>query len=39
MNDLRVPNKYLPKTLTRRDRMQQKNMLLRSRRLYKQNKY
>ena len=34
-----LPVKYIPKKLTKKDRAQQKKMLLTSRRLYKQHKY
>lgn len=34
-----LPIKYVPKNLTRKQRKQQTNMLLKSRRLYKQKKY
>jgi len=34
-----IPVKYVPKQLSRTDRQKQKNMILKSRRLYKQNKY
>jgi len=39
MTKTRVPQRYLPKTLSRRDKKTQANMLRKSRRLYKQGKY
>jgi hypothetical protein len=39
MTKIRVPQRYLPKTLSRRDKELQANMLRKSRRLYKQGKY
>ena len=39
MTKIRVPQRYLPKTLSRRDKKMQANMLRKSRRLYKQGKY
>jgi len=39
MTKIRVPQRYLPKTLSRRDKEIQARMLRKSRRLYKQGKY
>ena len=39
MNNIKVPLRYLPKTLSKKDRKKQSQMLLKSRRLYKQGKY
>jgi hypothetical protein len=36
---MRIPVRYLPKKLTRKDKSKQVRMLMRSRRLYKSNKY
>ena len=36
---MRIPVRYLPKKLTRKDKRKQVRMLMRSRRLYKSNKY
>ena len=36
---MRIPIRYLPKKLTRKDKSKQVRMLMRSRRLYKNNKY
>ncbi len=36
---IRLPLRYLPKNLTKKDKRQQLNMLLKSRRLYKKKKY
>ena len=36
---MRIPVRYLPKKLTRKDKSKQVRMLMRSRRLYKNNKY
>ena len=35
----KIPVRYLPSRLTRKDRIKQINMLMKSRRLYKNNKY
>ena len=34
-----VPIRYLPNSLSKKDKKKQKNMLLKSRKMYKQNKY
>ena len=39
MKTLKVPLRYLPAGLTRKDKAAQIKMLLRSRALYKKNKY
>jgi Family of unknown function (DUF5824) len=39
MKSIKVPIRYLPKGLTRKDKKTQIQMLLKSRKLYKQNKY
>ena len=36
---LKLPLRYVPKNLTKKDKQKQLNMLLKSRRLYKKNKY
>ena len=36
---MRIPVRYLPRKLTRKDKSKQVRMLMRSRRLYKSNKY
>ena len=36
---IRLPVRYVPKNLTKKDKQKQLNMLLKSRRLYKKNKY
>ena len=36
---MKIPIRYLPKKLTRKDKKKQLNMLLKSRKMYKQNKY
>jgi len=36
---LRVPMRYLPASLTKKDRIKQKRMLMRSRKLYKKHQY
>lgn len=36
---LRVPMRYLPTTLSKKDRIKQKRMLMRSRKLYKKHQY
>ena len=36
---VRVPKRYVPKMLTRKDRKKQKKMLRKSRKLYKRKKY
>ena len=36
---MRIPVRYLPKKLTRKDKSKQVRMLMKSRRLYKNNKY
>jgi hypothetical protein len=36
---MKIPIRYLPKRLTRKDKSKQIRMLMRSRRLYKKNKY
>ena len=36
---MKIPIRYLPKRLTRRDKKKQLNMLLKSKKMYKQNKY
>ena len=36
---MKIPIRYLPKRLTRKDKSKQVRMLMRSRRLYKSNKY
>ena len=36
---VRVPKRYVPKILTRKDKKKQKKMLRKSRKLYKQKKY
>lgn len=39
MNSTKIPIRYLPKNLSRKDKKKQAQMLLKSRRLYKQGKY
>jgi hypothetical protein len=39
MTEITFPLRYLPRTLNKTDKIKQKRMLLRSRRLYKQGKY
>jgi len=39
MDEVRVPIRYLPKRLTKKDKKKQVDMLMKSRRLYKKNKY
>jgi DNA-binding Xre family transcriptional regulator len=39
MNNIKVPIRYLPKNLSKKDKKKQKNMLLKSRKLYKKHKY
>ena len=39
MKVFKIPIRYLPKNLTLRDRKKQLNMLIKSKKLYKQNKY
>jgi len=39
MKSISFPIKYLPKNITRKDKQKQINMLLKSRKLYKKNKY
>ena len=39
MKHIRLPLRYLPKKLTRKDRKKQINMLLKSKKMYKQRKY
>jgi len=39
MESIRFPVRYLPKRLTKKDKKKQGKMLLKSRRLYKKNKY
>ena len=34
-----IPRRYIPFTLSRKDKIKQKNMILKSRKLYKKNKY
>jgi DNA-binding Xre family transcriptional regulator len=36
---MKIPIRYLPKKLTRKDKKKQLNMLLKSRKMYKQNEY
>jgi hypothetical protein len=36
---MNIPIRYLPKNLTQKDKKKQKNMLMKSRKMYKQNKY
>ena len=36
---MKIPIRYLPKKLTRKDKKKQLNMLLKSRKMYKQHKY
>jgi len=36
---IKIPMRYLPKSLSRQDKEKQKNMLLKSRKLYKKNNY
>jgi hypothetical protein len=36
---IKIPTRYIPKTLTKQDKTRQRNMLLQSRKLYKQHKY
>lgn len=36
---MKIPIRYLPKKLTRRDKKKQLNMLLKSKKMYKQHKY
>ena len=36
---MKIPIRYLPKRLTRSDKKKQLNMLLKSKKMYKQNKY
>jgi CRISPR/Cas system CSM-associated protein Csm4 (group 5 of RAMP superfamily) len=36
---VKVPIRYLPKRLTKKDKKRQSNMLMKSRKLYKKNKY
>ena len=33
-----LPKRYIPKKLTKKDKMKQKNMIMRSRKLYKKGK-
>jgi len=39
MNLIKFPIRYLPKVLTQKDKKKQINMLIKSKKLYKQNKY
>ncbi len=39
MNFIKLPIRYLPKKLTKKDKKKQAKMLIKSRNLYKQNKY
>jgi len=39
MKTQKVPKKYLPKSLSRKDKVKQRKMLRRSQRMYKRNKY
>jgi hypothetical protein len=39
MGSFKVPIRYLPNSLTRKDKQTQKRMLIRSRKMYKQGKY
>jgi len=39
MKHMKVPMRYLPKSLTKKDKSKQIKMLMKSRKLYKQNKY
>ena len=39
MSLLKIPVRYLPRKLTRKDKKRQVAMLMKSRRLYKKNKY
>jgi hypothetical protein len=39
MNKIKVPIRYLPKTLSRKDKKKQTRMLLRSRKMYKSNHF
>jgi len=34
-----IPRRYIPSSLSRKDKMKQKSMILKSRKLYKKNKY
>ena len=39
MKNIRIPIRYLPKKLTKKDKQKQLKMLLKSKKLYKKNKY
>jgi DNA-binding Xre family transcriptional regulator len=39
MKDIKIPIRYLPYSLDEKDKKKQKNMILKSRKLYKQHKY
>ena len=39
MNFIKFPIRYVPKNLTRKDKQKQKNMILKSKKLYKTHKY
>lgn len=39
MKKISIPIRYLPNSLSKKDKKKQKNMLLKSRKMYKQNKY
>ena len=39
MKSIHFPTRYIPKTLTRKDKQKQLNMLMKSRKLYKKHKY
>jgi CRISPR/Cas system CSM-associated protein Csm4 (group 5 of RAMP superfamily) len=39
MKNIHFPKRYLPKTLTRKDKIKQSNMLIKSKKLYKKHKY
>jgi hypothetical protein len=39
MKSIKFPLRYIPKSLTRKDKQKQKNMLIKSKKLYKKNKY
>lgn len=39
MNFIKFPIRYLPKSLTKKDKKKQKNMILKSKKLYKTHKY
>jgi len=39
MKNIHFPKRYLPKTLSRKDKIKQANMLIKSKKLYKKHKY